>query len=212
MAILSSVNTNFAAANAREQLMNSQIKGTTQQLNEMGRYNALKKEAQANAELYNALYAKVKEAGIAAASRSSNLRVVDEARVLGSPTRPNRMLNLGGRNHGRRAGRYRPGISPRTHRQPHLHPGRYSTVHRQLERCDSAASFGLRRTPASTRGRSGRTRYDCRQKENGRGTKILPRCAEFARGGGAAFAVHFDDAVEFGSAAAGGSGGFVLPR
>jgi len=94
MAILSSVNTNFAAANAREQLMNTQIKGTTQQLNEMGRYNALKKEAQANAELYNALYAKVKEAGIAAASRSSNLRVVDEARILSSPTRPNRMLNL----------------------------------------------------------------------------------------------------------------------
>jgi succinoglycan biosynthesis transport protein ExoP len=95
VAILASVNTNFAAANAREQLMNTQIQGTTQQLNEMGRYNALKKEAQANAELYNALYAKVKEAGIAAASRSSNLRIVDEARVLGSPTRPNRMLNLG---------------------------------------------------------------------------------------------------------------------
>src|SRR3984957_2264123 len=94
VAILASVNTNFAAANAREQLMNTQIKGTTQQLNEMGRYNALKKEAQANAELYNALYAKVKEAGIAAASRSSNLRIVDEARVLGSPTHPNRMLNL----------------------------------------------------------------------------------------------------------------------
>jgi polysaccharide biosynthesis transport protein len=94
MAILSSVNTNFAAANAREQLMSSQIKGTTQQLNEMGRYNALKKEAQANAELYNSLYSKVKEAGIAAASRSSNLRVVDEARVLSSPTRPNRILNL----------------------------------------------------------------------------------------------------------------------
>ena len=94
VAILSSVNTSFAAANAREQLMNSQIKGTTQQLNEMGRYNALKKEAQANAELYNTLFAKVKEAGIAAASRSSNLRVVDEARVLTSPTRPNRILNL----------------------------------------------------------------------------------------------------------------------
>lgn len=94
IAILSSINSSYAAAHAREQLMNSQIKGTTAQLNEMGRYNALKKEAQANTELYNTLYAKIKEAGIAAASRSSNLRVVDQARVLGSPTRPNRLLNM----------------------------------------------------------------------------------------------------------------------
>ena len=94
LAILSSVNTSYVAAHAREQLMNSQIKGATQQLSEMGRYQALKKEAQANSELYNTLYGKIKEAGIAAASRSSNLRVVDEARVLSFPTRPNRILNL----------------------------------------------------------------------------------------------------------------------
>lgn len=93
-AILSSINTTYVAAHAREQLMKSQMDGATQQLNQMGRYNALKKEAQANSELYNALYAKIKEAGIAASSRSSNLRVVDEARVLDSPTSPNRMLNL----------------------------------------------------------------------------------------------------------------------
>lgn len=94
IAILSSINTSYAAAHAREQLMSNQIKGTTAQLNEMGRYNALKKEAQASSELYNALYAKVKEAGIAAASQSSNLRIVDHARVLASPTYPNRLLNL----------------------------------------------------------------------------------------------------------------------
>jgi polysaccharide biosynthesis transport protein len=94
IAILSSINTSYTAAHAREQLMSSQIKGTTAQLNEMGRYNQLKKEAQANSDLYNALYAKVKEAGIAAASQSSNLRIVDHARVLGSPTYPNRFLNL----------------------------------------------------------------------------------------------------------------------
>jgi polysaccharide biosynthesis transport protein len=94
VAILSSINTSYMAAHAREQLMKSQVDGTTQQLNQMGRYNALKKEAQANSELYNALYAKIKEAGIAATSRSSNLHVVEEARVLNSPTFPNRLLNL----------------------------------------------------------------------------------------------------------------------
>ena len=94
LAIVGSIRSSYDAANAREQLMNSQIKGTTSQLNQMARYNALKKDAQANSELYNSLYARVKEAGIAAASKSSNLRVVDEARVLDSPTRPNRLLNL----------------------------------------------------------------------------------------------------------------------
>jgi succinoglycan biosynthesis transport protein ExoP len=94
IAILSSINTSYSAAHAREQLMNNQIKGATSQLNEMGRYNALKKEAQANTELYNSLFAKIKEAGISAASKSSNLRVVDQARVLPSPTRPNRLLNI----------------------------------------------------------------------------------------------------------------------
>jgi succinoglycan biosynthesis transport protein ExoP len=94
LAILSSIHSSYAAAQAREKLMNSQVKGATEQLNRMERYNALKKEAQANSELYNSLLAKVKEAGIAATSRSSNLRVVDEARALTLPTRPNRFLNF----------------------------------------------------------------------------------------------------------------------
>jgi len=94
LAIVGSLRSSYDAANAREQLMNSQIKGTTSQLNQVARYNALKKDAQANSELYNSLYARVKEAGISAASKSTNLRVVDEARVLNSPTRPNRFLNL----------------------------------------------------------------------------------------------------------------------
>ena len=94
LAILSSIHSNYAAAQAREHLMNSQVKGATEQLNQLGRYNALKREAQANSDLYNTLLAKVKEAGIAATSRSSNLRVVDEARALTSPTRPKPLLNL----------------------------------------------------------------------------------------------------------------------
>ncbi len=92
--ILSELKTSYAAAKAREGLMSGQMRGTTKQLNEMAQYNALKKEAQANSELYNSLYAKVKEAGIAAASKSSNIRVIDQARVLDSPTRPHRIFNI----------------------------------------------------------------------------------------------------------------------
>jgi succinoglycan biosynthesis transport protein ExoP len=93
-AVLGSLRTSYSAARAREQLMDSQMKDATSSLSQMGRYNALKNEAAANSALYNTLYAKVKEAGISAASRSSNLRVVDEAHVLDSPTRPNRVLAI----------------------------------------------------------------------------------------------------------------------
>jgi polysaccharide biosynthesis transport protein len=44
--------------------------------------------------LYNSLYAKIKEAGITAASKSGNIRIVDQARVLDTPTSPNRLLNF----------------------------------------------------------------------------------------------------------------------
>ncbi len=89
-AALGSIRSGYTAARARETLMDSQIKGASSELSEMARYNDLKREAQANSELYNNLYARVKEAGIAAASKSSTLRVVDEAHVLDSPTRPDR--------------------------------------------------------------------------------------------------------------------------
>ena len=62
-AVLGSIRTSYSAARARENLMDSQIKGASSQLSQMGRYNDLKKEAQTNAELYNNLYARVKEAG-----------------------------------------------------------------------------------------------------------------------------------------------------
>jgi succinoglycan biosynthesis transport protein ExoP len=58
------------------------------------RLNILKHEAAANAELYNILFTRIREAGITAASKSSNARVIDYARILNRPTRPNRTLYL----------------------------------------------------------------------------------------------------------------------
>jgi polysaccharide biosynthesis transport protein len=94
-AIVSELKTSYSAAVARERLMSGTKKGTSQEMAQLAQYNTLKKEAQANTALYNGLYAKVKEAGIAAASPSNDLNVVDQARVLTSPTRPNIPLNLG---------------------------------------------------------------------------------------------------------------------
>lgn len=94
-AIVGQMETSYAAALSREHMIDGQIRGTSRELGQVARYTALKKEAQANTDLYNGLYARVKEAGITAASKSINIRIVDQARVLTSPTRPRPLVNLG---------------------------------------------------------------------------------------------------------------------
>jgi capsular exopolysaccharide synthesis family protein len=79
---------------AREKLMAGQKEQASKTIGRMAEYNALKKQAQAQAALYNSLLEKVETAGIASASQSSNIRIVDSARVLDRPTRPNHMHGL----------------------------------------------------------------------------------------------------------------------
>ena len=92
--ILKELKTAYAAARARERLMTREVTDSTRQLSVVAEYNSLRREAQANTDLYNTLYSKVEDAAISAASRSSNARIVDPARVLDKPTRPRRLLNL----------------------------------------------------------------------------------------------------------------------
>jgi polysaccharide biosynthesis transport protein len=92
--ILVRLRTAYAAAQSREQLLEQERKVTSRQLNQLAPYNTLKRQAQSETELYNSLYARVKEAGIAAASNSYNVRIVDHARVLQHPSEPRTMLNL----------------------------------------------------------------------------------------------------------------------
>lgn len=93
--ILRDMKTSYTAAQAREHLMQSQMQGASKQMTILAQYNGLKKESDANAQLYQALYQKIKEAAIAAETKSSNVRVVDRARVLDEPTRPHRIQNIG---------------------------------------------------------------------------------------------------------------------
>jgi capsular exopolysaccharide synthesis family protein len=93
-AIVNSMRAAYAAAQTREVLMTSEMKGTSKELDKMARYTTLKKEVEANVELYNSLYARIKEAGIAAASKSADIQVVDAARVPDQPVRPRPLLNL----------------------------------------------------------------------------------------------------------------------
>ena len=93
-AIVSELWTNYHAAQARERLLESKVKTATTDLTTLAQYNVLKKEAEVDRDLYDRLYAKIKEAGIAAASKSSNVHVVNQARVLDHPTRPRRGLTI----------------------------------------------------------------------------------------------------------------------
>jgi succinoglycan biosynthesis transport protein ExoP len=92
--IVSELWTNYRAARTRERSLSGEVRQATKDLTTLSQYEVLKKEAQADRDLYDALYAKVKEAGISAASKSSNIHIVNQARVLDHPTRPNRSLNI----------------------------------------------------------------------------------------------------------------------
>ncbi|HWC17191.1 MAG TPA: polysaccharide biosynthesis tyrosine autokinase [Terriglobales bacterium] len=92
--ILKQLRLSYNVASANERLLADQIKATTSSGAEMARYSALKKQAQVDADLYNSLYARVRESGIAAASKSSNIRIIDQARILDRPTSPNRLRDI----------------------------------------------------------------------------------------------------------------------
>jgi polysaccharide biosynthesis transport protein len=90
------VRTAYKAAGAREAMM---LQARQKVLTQMGdasshmvAYHILKNEALASADLYNTLQARLKEAGIYAGLRSSNIRIVDLAPQLTKPTGPHRDL------------------------------------------------------------------------------------------------------------------------
>jgi succinoglycan biosynthesis transport protein ExoP len=72
-----------------------QQKSETNSMSEkMVQYNILKREAEANKVLYEGLLTKLKEAGISAGLKSSNIRVVDPAMIPSAPSRPAKTRNI----------------------------------------------------------------------------------------------------------------------
>jgi len=90
------VRTSFAAARDRENMMLEAREKLRAQMGDasshMVAYRVLRNEAMAKAELYNTLQARLKEAGIFAGLRSSNISAVDLASQLPKPTGPNRTM------------------------------------------------------------------------------------------------------------------------
>jgi len=87
----------FESAQRRERLLaasyDDQAHLVTTQAGKAAHYDILKREVDNNRQLYDSMLQHVKEAGIAAALHSSNVRVVDPARPPDRPYKPNLPLN-----------------------------------------------------------------------------------------------------------------------
>ena len=97
--VIDQMGNDYNAARQREMLLTQaldQQKIETNQMSErLVEYNILKREAEANKTLYDGMLTKLKEANIAGALKSSNIRVVDPAMIPSTPTRPAKARNIG---------------------------------------------------------------------------------------------------------------------
>jgi polysaccharide biosynthesis transport protein len=96
--IIDTLESEYRAAMAREVMLNKALDEQKTEVNEMAgkmvEYNILKREAEANKTLYDGLLTKLREAGVSAGLRSSNIRVVDPAMVPSHPSRPAKARNV----------------------------------------------------------------------------------------------------------------------
>jgi succinoglycan biosynthesis transport protein ExoP len=92
------VQNEYYTAVKREQMLKAALDEQTavaNQLNENAiEYRILKQEADSNRQLYDGLLEKLKEASLAAGLNSSNIRVVDKARIPRIPARPKVPRNM----------------------------------------------------------------------------------------------------------------------
>jgi len=92
------IKTEFQAASQRESMLHAAMEAQKQQANALNEnaieYSLLKRDVDTNRQLYEGLLQKLKEASISAGLRSSNIRIVDVARVPLAPSRPDRRRNI----------------------------------------------------------------------------------------------------------------------
>jgi succinoglycan biosynthesis transport protein ExoP len=96
--IIDTLDSEYRAALAREAMLSKALDQQKQEVNEMSgkmvEYNILKREAEANKTLYDGMLTKLREAGVSAGLRSSNIRIVDPAMIPSSPSRPAKARNV----------------------------------------------------------------------------------------------------------------------
>jgi capsular exopolysaccharide synthesis family protein len=96
--IISRLESEYRTARQREALLAQALEAQKTEANQLAeklvQYNILKREAETNKQLYEGLLQKLKEAGISAGLRSSNIRIVDPALVPPHPARPQKLRNI----------------------------------------------------------------------------------------------------------------------
>jgi polysaccharide biosynthesis transport protein len=96
--IANQVEADYRGARQRELLMKEALDEQKTEVNKTAeklvQYNILKREADTNKQLYDGMLQKLKEAGITAGLRSSNIRIVDPALIPSYPSRPNKTRNI----------------------------------------------------------------------------------------------------------------------
>ena len=88
----------YSAAVHREELVNQALGEQQKQVNVIAgkavQYNILKREVETNKQLYEGLLQRLKEAGVSASLKASNIRIVDSAEPPAKPAKPRIPLNL----------------------------------------------------------------------------------------------------------------------
>src|SRR6266850_1342015 len=88
----------YSAAVRREDLVQQALEEQQKQVNLIAgksvQYNILKREVDTNKQLYEGLLQQLKEAGVSAGLKASNIRLVDSAEPPAKPVKPRTLLNL----------------------------------------------------------------------------------------------------------------------
>ena len=88
----------YSAAVRRENLVQQALDDQQKQVNLIAeksvQYNILKREVDTNKQLYEGLLLQLKEAGVSASLKASNIRLVDSAQPPAKPVKPKILLNL----------------------------------------------------------------------------------------------------------------------
>lgn len=96
-AIIDRINNEYQEAARREKLLATsyavQSRIVTQDAEKSVQYNMLKREADSNRQMYDAMLQRVKESTIASAMKASNVRVIDSAKAPENPYKPKLPLN-----------------------------------------------------------------------------------------------------------------------
>jgi polysaccharide biosynthesis transport protein len=96
--ILGRLQDEYLAALEQEKMLRAAFDEQKRQANQLNEssieYSILKRDADSNRQLYESLQQRLKEAGVSAGLKSSNIRVVDVARIPTSPIAPNVPRNL----------------------------------------------------------------------------------------------------------------------